>query len=109
MKAFITLAIIFTLPSVCSAQQSAAKSADCPLSHWSTTGAACFYTPDLPAREELKLQGSKTSVSEYLVISKPFVASSHFNFGLPQSALDSMWHRPFTVPNNRFRQLPEFK
>ncbi len=56
MKTVISIAILFALPCLSQAQTSGSKSNDCPLSHWSTTGAACLYAPELPASEEARLK-----------------------------------------------------
>jgi hypothetical protein len=46
MKAIVVSALFVLLPCFASAQQSSA--APCGIAHWSTTGAACGYAPDLP-------------------------------------------------------------
>jgi hypothetical protein len=52
IAAFLTIIV----PALASAQQGSNNSAPCPLSHWSTTGAACDYAPDLPPTIDSELK-----------------------------------------------------
>ena len=53
MKSTIAIALLIITPCIASAQQSA----PCEISHWSTTGAACSYAPDMP---EAKMRVEKS-------------------------------------------------
>ena len=60
MRFFIVILFLMASPIAAMSQQSSAPATekDCPLSHWSTTGAACEYAPDLsPAIEADLRQG----------------------------------------------------
>ncbi|MFI5201910.1 MAG: hypothetical protein ACHQNE_05955 [Candidatus Kapaibacterium sp.] len=68
MKVFIPILILAALPCVSAAQQSGKTNAgDCPLSYWSTTGAACYYAPDLPPPLESELKSGKPIKTRYQV------------------------------------------
>jgi hypothetical protein len=48
MKIIAVFLFTVVAPALAAAQQASNNSAPCLLSHWSTTGAACDYAPDLP-------------------------------------------------------------
>ncbi|HWF43637.1 MAG TPA: hypothetical protein VG537_03245 [Candidatus Kapabacteria bacterium] len=56
MKALVVSAFFVLLPCLALAQQS--SSAPCGISHWSTTGAACGYAPDLPGAKMRVIRSS---------------------------------------------------
>jgi hypothetical protein len=79
-----------TLPMAAMSQQSSVKSGDgkdCPLSHWSTSGAACFYAPDMPSAH-----------------SNPESSGIHF-----YPALNSSIPEEMPSNNSSVQQLPIFK
>ena len=56
MKHASLILSLLILPGISVAQHRAASTTNCPLSEWSTTGAACQYAPELPASEEARLK-----------------------------------------------------
>jgi hypothetical protein len=101
MKTFIAILFLTALPVAAMSQQSSVNPSDgkdCPLSHWSTTGAACFYAPDLPDPEEagFKLQLLPTSPNKQgmLRYSVGVDSSSYYLF------------TPTTVPDSISNPLP---
>jgi hypothetical protein len=59
MKNLVAILFLMALPVAAMSQQSSANPSDgkdCPLSHWSTTGAACLYAPDLIPADESTLK-----------------------------------------------------
>ena len=58
MKIFAAFLSIVIAPAFVAAQQTSNDSKPCGISHWSTTGAACYYAPDLSPAEEAELKSS---------------------------------------------------
>ncbi len=59
MRVCIVILFLVALPVAAMSQQSSGKPSDgkdCPLSRWSTTGAACSWAPYMSPAEEAKLR-----------------------------------------------------
>jgi hypothetical protein len=72
MKVFVVIVFPALLPCFAMAQHSGANpSFDCPLSHWSTTGAACLYAPDLTPAAEATLKSGRPIWNTRAVLPTP--------------------------------------
>ena len=95
MKASIAILFFLALPLSAMSQQSSAKPSnekDCPLSHWSTTGAACFYAPDMPdvVETSFKLHLPTSSNKQELLRYSIGGDSSHRYLFIPTTVPDSI-------------------
>jgi hypothetical protein len=96
MKTSIVIFFFLSLPVAAMSQQSSANPSDgkdCPLSHWSTTGAACFYAPDIP----------DTKNAVFLLDSMP--ASSLVGYPLSEDSSHRILFIPTTVPDSIANQI----
>jgi len=91
---FIAAFFIIIAPAYAAAQQANTDSKPCPLSHWSTTGAACDYAPDDSplVDSELKMGIFRSKDSTYY--GRPLPAS------MPLFPLEMPWD------SIKFKSLP---
>ena len=96
MKTLLAILFFTALPVAAMSQQSSANPSDgkdCPLSHWSTTGAACFYAPDIPDAKE----------AVFLLHTVP--ASSLVDYPLSEDSSHRYLFIPTTVPDSIANQI----
>ncbi len=75
---FRILSLLIILPMTVLAQQSKPQN-DCPISHWSTTGAACDYAPDMPSVRDSELKSGYPDQIGLIQTSNTFLDRSSFH------------------------------
>jgi hypothetical protein len=90
--------LIVIAPGYAAAHQANNDSKPCPLSHWSTIGAACDYAPDLPPfmDSELKMGIARSKEGTYYgqplpAYSKPLLPEQKINW---DSLIQDVRHDP---------------